>query len=146
MTEQTVKCQYCDGPAVLVDSCVIYKSGADYGPLWLCRPCDAYVGTHKNSKDYKPLGSLANAELRSMRKTAHKAFDPIWRRKMERDKMTKAAARSAAYHWLAGQMEIKKYACHIGNFDLDQCRQAIDICTKPETRKPTKPKEETPCT
>jgi hypothetical protein len=79
-----------------------------------------------------------------MRKAAHKAFDPLWRRKMERDKMTKHAARSAAYRWLAEQMEIKKHVCHIGNFDLDQCRQAIDLCTKPETRTPIQPKEATP--
>jgi hypothetical protein len=144
MTEQTVTCNYCGNPAELVPSSEIYQSGADYGPLWLCRRCDAYVGTHKNSKDHKPMGRLANAELRGMRKAAHKAFDPLWRRKMERDRMTKNAARSAAYHWLAGQMEIKNYACHIGNFDLDQCRQAIDLCTKPETRKPTQPKEATP--
>jgi zinc-finger-containing domain len=145
-TKTEVICHYCGNPAELVDSEAVYPSGADYGPLWLCRPCGAYVGTHKNSKDHKPLGRLANAELRGMRKAAHRAFDPLWRSKMERDKMTKNAARAAAYRWLADQLELDKRACHIGDFDLDQCRKVVEVCTKPETRKPTKPKEETPCT
>jgi hypothetical protein len=39
--------------------------------IYLCVPCDAYVGTHKNSKDHKPLGFLANRGLREARKAAH---------------------------------------------------------------------------
>jgi len=109
-----------------MDSSVVY--GRSYGMLWICQPCDAYVGTHRNSKDHKPLGRLANAELREWKIRAHDAFDPLWRAKMQRDKYSKSKARRVAYHWLAGKLGIGIRNCHIGMFDIDQCRHTVEVC------------------
>ena len=73
-----VTCPYCQKPAVLEDSAVVYR-WRSYGMIWRCAPCDAYVGTHKNSRQHAPLGRLANKELREWKKAAHRAFDPVWK-------------------------------------------------------------------
>lgn len=69
------KCPYCDGMPVYVDSSLVY--GRSYGMIYLCHPCNAWVGVHKGTN--KPLGRLANAELREAKKAAHEAFDKIWK-------------------------------------------------------------------
>ena len=59
-----VYCDYCGRETEYVDSKVIY--GKSYGKIYLCRNCMAYVGVHKGTD--KPLGRLANAELRNWKK------------------------------------------------------------------------------
>lgn len=115
-----VCCDYCGSAAALVDSAEVY--GRSYGPMWLCRPCDAYVGTHKNSRNHAPLGRLANRELREAKKAAHAAFDPLWR--------SGRKDRQQAYGWLSEQLEIPMAKTHIGMFDLDLCRRTIEVCRK----------------
>ena len=114
-----VTCPYCGSEAELVDSKIIY--GRSYGMIYLCSnypACEALVGAHKQS--LKPLGRLANAELRSLRKKAHRFFDPLWKSgRMPREK---------AYAWLGKQMGIPKKLTHIAYFDEEQCRKVISIC------------------
>ena len=59
-----VYCDYCGREAEFVDSKIIY--GRSYGKIYLCRNCMAYVGVHKGTD--KPLGRLANAELRNWKR------------------------------------------------------------------------------
>lgn len=109
-----VTCPYCDGPAVLVDSAEVY--GRSYGKMWLCRPCKAYVGVHKGTD--KPLGTLANAELREWRKRAHAAFDLLWKsRRMSRGK---------AYRKLMQIVGVCHENAHIGMFNIEQCKKLIE--------------------
>lgn len=114
-----VKCDYCGNDAELVTGNVIYPHRRDHLVLrkfWLCRPCDAYVGTHENSNAV-PLGRLANAELRALKQQVHKAFDPLWlRREM---------SRTEAYRWLAQALDIPEGECHVGMFDTARCRAAL---------------------
>jgi hypothetical protein len=56
-----VTCPYCGQPAIYVDSAAVYRIGS-YGMIYLCRPCQAWVGVHPGTD--QPLGRLANAELR----------------------------------------------------------------------------------
>ena len=120
----TVICDYCGKPAELVSSKVIY--GRDYGhKIWLCRPCMAYVGCHKGTD--KPLGRLANAELRYWKRAAHAVFDPLWMYGRFR------GHRNAAYGWLAQKMRRPIEETHIGMFDVAECRKAINII-KNETK------------
>ncbi len=109
-------CPYCDQPAKLVDSEEVY--GRSYGKMWLCRclPTLAYVGCRKGT-DY-PLGTLANESTRAMRKKAHRAFDPLWKK----GDMT----RKQAYAWLAKALQIEPDACHIGEADEAKCERIID--------------------
>ncbi len=114
-------CPYCNAPAKLRDTKVIY--GRSYGKAWICvnyPECDAYVGCHGDGG--KPKGTLANAELRELRKQTHAAFDPIWRVKKHK---RRAVKRSKAYRWLADVMGLSREGCHIGKFDTEQCREAI---------------------
>lgn len=127
-----VICDYCNNPAQLVDGGVIYphltyfREKGKMIPVhtrffWRCLPCDAYVGTHKDSPNRQPLGRLANAELRRAKRDAHAIFDPLWKLKM----MT----RSEAYTWLARTLNIEPKDCHIGMFSVEQCRRTIDAIT-----------------
>ena len=47
-------CRYCGGKVILTDSVRIY--GKDYGDIYLCTTCNAFVGVHKDSG--KPLGTF----------------------------------------------------------------------------------------
>ena len=89
-----VYCDYCGREAEFVDSKIIY--GKSYGKIYLCRNCMAYVGVHKGTD--KPLGRLANAELRNWKKAAHAAFDPLWKYGRFR------GHRNAAYGWVPPEM------------------------------------------
>lgn len=114
-----VYCDYCGRRAELVSSKTIY--GRDYGhKVWLCRRCMAYVGCRKGTD--KPLGRLANAELRYWKRAAHEAFDPIWQYGRFR------GHRSTAYAWLAQKMNLPIEKTHIGMFEVDDCKRAIRIC------------------
>lgn len=110
-------CPYCGNVAVL-------SNGAR--PVYACKPCDARVGCHPGST--KPLGQLANRELRGWRIKAHAAFDRLWVAKLAREGGPKGRARGAGYKWLAEQMGIGRDDCHIGLFDIDQCRRVVEIC------------------
>lgn len=115
-----VYCDYCGRRAEYVDSKAIY--GTSYGMMYLCRNCMAYVGVHKGTD--KPLGRLANAELRKWKKNAHAAFDPLWQYGPFKHR------RKAAYRWLAKQMGLPVDQTHIGMFDVGQCKQVIEIVRK----------------
>ena len=122
-----VFCPYCGKRAEFVDSAEVYH-GRSYGMIYLCRPCDAYVGCHGNGKGDSPKGRLANAELRRWKIAAHNAFDPLWKYGPFRGR------RNAAYAWLAEQMGLPKEQTHIGMFDVAQCQQVIQICENNKKR------------
>lgn len=111
-------CPYCGKEAELVDSKIIY--GRSYGWMYLCRckPELVYVGCHKGTT--KPLGRLADAELRACKMQAHSAFDPMWK--------SGKKSRRGAYNWLADKLGIPMEQCHIGMFDVDMCKKVISVC------------------
>lgn len=84
--------------------------------MYICRPCDAYVGTHGNTN--RPLGTMAKYQLRELRKEAHRAFDPIW-------KNLKIMSRTEAYAWMQEEMGLHKKEAHIGLFTEEQCNELI---------------------
>lgn len=110
-----IKCPYCGKQAEFVDSIEIY--GTSYGMAYWCRDCDAYVGCHKGTD--KPLGRLANAELRKWKMRAHAAFDLLWKGRFMR--------RWQAYAWLASELDIPSEKCHIGMMDIHMCQKVIDV-------------------
>lgn len=127
---QDVICPYCFKPAVLVDSAVVY-GGRSFGLVWLCNPCQAWVGVHKGTNT--PKGRLANKELRQWKIRAHAAFDPMWEQKLTVErradpKYPKKKARGKAYAWLAKQLGIRFEDCHIGMFDVETCQRVVEIC------------------
>ncbi len=122
MKEYNVICPYCNNKAELVSGEKIYPHRKDLYWLnfYLCEPCDAYVGTHKkgfNQNGTKPLGTLANEELRSIRSVAHKHFDPLWK--------SGKVNRTHAYQLLSEHMGTKYNKTHIGMFDYEQCEKVL---------------------
>jgi hypothetical protein len=115
-------CPYCGKTSEFIDSSEIYH-GRSYGMIYICRPCQAWVGCHKDCDE--PLGTLANAELRAWRKMAHARFDPLWKNKKSGG--TGRMTRTGAYRWLARALGIDEENCHIGQFSLEQCHKTIDI-------------------
>ena len=109
-----MQCPYCGRSAVWCDNKIIY--GQNYGrsfKIWHCKPCDAYVGCHNNSQ--KPLGTLANRELRVWRQRAHQAIDPLWQSgKVKRWKVYEKLQRAFG-------REI-----HVGESDIKTCREIIE--------------------
>jgi hypothetical protein len=83
--------------------------------FWVCWPCDAWVSCRSGDANHQPLGSLANEELRLARRSAHAAFDPLWKD----GEMT----REAAYEWLAHAMRMPRMNCHIGAMDAEECQR-----------------------
>lgn len=122
---QDVFCPYCGVRAELVHSSEIYRTG-DYGMVYLCRPCDAYVGVHAGTEN--PMGTLANAELRKWRKAAHAAFDPSWMTMSREARRNPAYTRKGRYARLAELMGIPVDECHIGMFNEIQCDEVIELC------------------
>lgn len=102
-------CPYCGSVAAKVLS--------PWGWKYECAPCDARVGCHRGTD--KPLGSLANGELRQARIAAHTAFDREWR--------DLHIPRSRAYGWLAKRLDLPRTACHIGMFTVAQCKHVVEI-------------------
>lgn len=118
-------CPYCGSPAVFRDSSAHLYHGKDWGPVWECEPCKAWVGCHKGSS--VPLGRLANQELRRAKHRAHAAFDPIWQA-MLKFGIDQGIARGATYGWLATALSIPPSHCHIGMFDVETCDRVVALC------------------
>jgi hypothetical protein len=118
--KRAVVCPYCGRDARLLTGTHVYAHRPDLKELrfWVCRPCDAWVGTHKNSKDHAPLGRLADPALRIAKQQAHAAFDPLWQ--------TGQMSRKEAYRWLAETLAIPAEEAHVGLFDVDRCRALVE--------------------
>lgn len=114
-------CQYCHQTLKLVSGEVIYPHRPDLfnKKFWACLACDAYVGTHKNSKNNTALGTVARPYLRQLRSKLHQEFDPLWQET--------ELSRSAAYKKLAELMQIPSAYCHISWFNENQCAKALDV-------------------
>ena len=119
-----IHCPYCNTQAKLVDGTVIYPHRHDLSNLnfWHCAACDAYVGCHKAGIGYgdgtRPLGTMANAALRTKRSEAHRLFDALWHQTSNR-----ATARSNEYALLAEPLGIDQTQRHIAMFDTERCQQ-----------------------
>lgn len=115
-----LKCPYCERDAELATGAVIYprRPDLDHKLFWRCQPCDAYIGCHPGTST--PMGRMANADLRQAKQNAHAWFDRIW--------MSREMSRKKAYRWLADELGIEAKNAHIGMFDLDRCRLAVQAC------------------
>lgn len=123
----------------LTDGKEIYRHRGDLyrKAFWKCDGCEGYVGCHDGT--FKPLGTPAGRVLREARGKLHDlCVDPIWKNapfcgayegKKDRQAIgdIRRAARGRTYEYLAFHMKLSRDECHIGKFDLDQCRAAWKI-------------------
>lgn len=116
-----ITCPYCGAAAVLREGAYVYGERSKGELLYVCAnypKCDAYVGVHRGTR--RPLGTLADAELRNKRIRAHKLFDQIWQNGL----MT----RKEAYRWMEYFMGIPKDTGHIANFSGYRCEELMKKC------------------
>lgn len=121
-----VVCPYCGDVVHMVKGDVIYPHRPDlfHKNFYRCEPCGAHVGCHPGTT--KPLGRLANAELRKAKSAAHAAFDPLWKQGL--------MSRTKAYKWLSDALQIKPQDCHIGMMDVADCRRVVDAARNLERK------------
>lgn len=111
------QCPICNEPGQWVENSVVY--GKRYGKSYMCYWCPkdrTYVGCHNNTAE--PLGTMADQELRELRKSAHALFDPLWKS----GKLT----RRKAYKYLTEGLGEKKQV-HIAWSDKEKCQRIIDF-------------------
>lgn len=115
-------CPYCRSKASLVDAYAVYaKSG--FGKVYACDAypqCDSYVGVHKQSDT--PLGSLANPELRALRKQCYAVFDPLWH--------DEGFARHEVYRVLTEAMSLRRQV-HIAEFREADAKKMLALADSP---------------
>lgn len=105
MKQKQIKCPYCHANASLRPASVVYglnrRSQGKF--LYLCDrwpACDAYVSAH--DRTHRPMGTLANGDLRHKRILAHRALEQLQQsRHMENGRSTSGSRRS--WGWMNGR-------------------------------------------
>lgn len=106
-------CPYCNQEAKYGPNEEYY--GRRFGKSYMCyycKECDAYVGTHNNTT--RPLGTMANRELRKKRMEAHALIDPLWREGKYN--------RSTVYRRLSDALGRN---VHVGESNMEMCEEII---------------------
>ena len=110
-----MKCNLCGSNHVnLVNNSLLY--GKEYGKypyVYLCTDCNAYVGVHPN---LKPMGVLADNEMRELRRKCHDLFDKRWTTKEERENQ---------YNILGRQLGYERGRCHFSWMSKDELLKAL---------------------
>ena len=116
-------CNICgvEKSILLTDSAIIY--GSSYGLIYYCTNCRSYVGVHKNPDNQHgekdaPLGTLADSELRRLRKQAHALFDPLWKKSN--------LSRRGAYKVLRRITNVSEERAHIAMLNKPEVNSLIN--------------------
>lgn len=111
-----MKCNYCWKEVKFCENKEIYwKNYWKSYMCYYCKDCDAYVWTHNNTEI--PLWTLANKELRELRRQAHLYFDKIWK--------SWKITRKEAYKNLANHFWYKEIHIWISNENI--CKEIIKL-------------------
>ncbi|WP_434034808.1 zinc-finger-containing protein [Cupriavidus sp. a3] len=124
-------CDSCGGKAVLARMGeAAYPYQEDHGPVWICPPCQAWIGVRARSKHHTPLGRLADAALREKKSQLHDALEPLVAAKMRRDGVNAFEARGKAMKWLIASLDLPIDSPTIHALSLEQCEQALQFITE----------------
>ena len=113
------RCPYCGASITLRSADGIYRDNSSGTMLYVCSrypACDAYVRVLPGTKT--PIGSMANGDLRALRREAHRHFDLLYQ--------TGLMTRSEAYSWLAAMLQAPLSQAHIGHLGEYYCKQVIE--------------------
>ena len=75
--------------------------------FWMCNSCKNFIGCHKNANKNKtrPLGVIANKELKQARIQLHNIIDPIWQsEKMKRGSVYAVISKELGYTYHTGEL------------------------------------------
>ena len=120
---QIMKCPYCGKNVVFRSADGVSKENKFNTMLYVCSDypkCDAYVRVKPGTK--RPMGTLADSNLRALRTEAHFYFDQLH----ESGAMTK----QQAYQWLAYKVSAPLSQAHIGYMREYYCQRVIEECKK----------------
>lgn len=83
--------------------------------FYQCPVCKNFVGVHKGT--YRPLGVIANSEIKNARRHIHNLLDPIWK--------TGKIGRKKCYKLISEELG---YEYHTANLKtIDECRTVYRI-------------------
>lgn len=122
---KTIYCVGCGGDveARLTDGSEMYPHRKDLYklPFWVCDTCKSFVGCHhKTDTPTKPLGVLANQEMKDARKKIHALIDPLWRSgRMKRGQVYAYITHRFGRHYHSGELRT-----------LDEAREVYKIAAK----------------
>ena len=127
MKRINMKCPYCGARAVLRPAAAIGKTKPCYEGqrFYVCARypvCDSYVAAHRRSG--LPMGTLADSNLRWLRRDAHAALERFCRER--------GMSRSGGYQWLGEQLGIPAEDAHIGKFSEFRCKAVLQMCRQIE--------------
>lgn len=88
--------------------------------LWEWSDAVSYVRVHTGTTI--PVGSLANHELRTLRRTAHQYFDQLY--------LSGMMSKQDAYQWLADLLSAPLSKAHIGYLGEYYCKVVIEESRK----------------
>ena len=113
-------CSECGSEHIRYTSNAEIYHGRQYGNgyCYLCDNCGASVGVH-DTKNKKPLGRFANAELKDLKMKAHALFDIYWQKR--------GLKRTDCYGYLASKLGLMLRETHFGWFDKEYLLKAINI-------------------
>lgn len=114
-------CPYCGAPSKPTTGREVYPHLPQLANvrLFACMPCRAWVGCHA---DGRPLGELANAELRQLRQRCHALFDALWLRTPDQHRV-----RAGAYAWLREELGLTCWQAHFGMMDRATAKRALAL-------------------
>lgn len=119
----SMRCPYCGASVVYRSSDGIYKNKRERTMLYVCSrypQCDSYVRVHTGTNI--PVGSLANPELRTLRRKAHFYFDRLHKYGL--------MSKDEAYRWLADLTCTPSAEAHIGMLGEYYCKLVIEESKK----------------
>ena len=102
-------CPNCKKEALWCENKEIY--GRNYGNsymMWLCKPCDMYVGCHQNTK--RSLGIMADKETRELKKEVKRMYLSKYEK----------YGKKWMYRKLSEDLNITAQEAHFGMFDKER--------------------------
>lgn len=99
-----------DIKAKIVSGNIVYPRSPKlaHDKFWMCNSCKNFVGCHKNANKnkMKPLGVIANKELKQARIKIHQIIDPIWKEeKMKRGEIYALLSKELGYTYHTGELK-----------------------------------------
>lgn len=133
MQKSGMHCPYCGSPVIYRSADGIYHDNRKHAMLYVCSrypECDAYVRVHAGTRI--PVGTLANPELRRLRRMAHQSFDQLY--------LAGLMSKQDAYQWLAEVISAPLSEAHIGHLGEYYCKLVIEESKKLLQKRGKKPK------
>lgn len=97
---------------------LLVRKYGPYGGYYACSLSPQCEVTASLSK-FDGYFYMTDQAVRNARKSAHTAFDPLWK--------SKKMSRNAAYVWLATALGLSAKECHMEHFDEEICAKVIEL-------------------